>query len=552
MRFALLFILLVQVSFGATYYVDYDAGSDSNNGTSTGTAFKRAPGDDNATGTADATTLAAGDIVKLKGGVTYYGEIDIDWAGAIGNPIIYDGNNAGDWGTGRAVVDGSYVANASGFLVGASARGNITIKGFEIRNVAGDADDATNVISAAAGTYTNTVSTGGFGVNFYSGSHTNIYLDNLYIHRIGGWRNGIGWAAATIGGAGIAIKSGSNVTVTNCEVTKCHTAIGFYADLTQNNLLVTHCDLHDYIVWGVDVAPFGNNGVIRDVTIRNTSIRDYAQFTLGNWLGSDETPHTDGIFLRSAGYLNSTWSNINVFNMNFYCDTPAASLGGTASIFISEGASATIYNCLFNQDIHSRAIGISYSNPGGWTNTVRIYNNTFIAASAAIITDTEADADQRHVYVQNNIFRKPSGSANNSPMLTALSGVYADVINNNIYYDPDWTILTKYVFVGTGGDYRYMAGFVSLGFEASGGVYDDPDFVSFGATPSGRDLRLQATSPAINAGADLSAYFTTDKDGNTRAGTWDIGAFEYVPSTTYRGYSFGSGVQLIGPGSVRQ
>lgn len=50
------------------------------------------------------------------------------------------------------------------------------------------------------------------------------------------------------------------------------------------------------------------------------------------------------------------------------------------------------------------------------------------------------------------------------------------------------------------------------------------------ADAAGGDFRLLSTDPGVDAGTDLSAYFTTDAAGNTRTGTWDIGAFEYVSS----------------------
>ncbi len=45
---------------------------------------------------------------------------------------------------------------------------------------------------------------------------------------------------------------------------------------------------------------------------------------------------------------------------------------------------------------------------------------------------------------------------------------------------------------------------------------------------SSEDLHIQSTSCAKDAGTDLSSYFTDDIDGDTRSGTWDIGADEYV------------------------
>lgn len=527
---ASLVALLVSLPLlAATYYVDFATGSDGNNGTATGTPFKHCPGHTNATSTAAGTTLSAGDTVKFKGGIYYTGNVALAFSGTAGSPIIYDGNHTGDWGTGRAVMDGAY-AYAGGALYATANRQNITIQGFEIARYAGYAPDSAAVTNAANGTTTNTTSTLGQGVSLYEGS-TNIILNNLYVHEIGGWRNTIGWAAATVSGGGIILKSPHGATITNCEITKAHTAIGLYADTTLNQVEVANCNLHDYIVWGVDLATFQANSVVRDVNIHDTSIHDYAQFTLGNWLGSDETPHTDGIFIRTAGVNGTVWSNINVFNMNFYCDNPGSSQGGTASIFISEGPSVNIWNCLFNYDIQTRAIGIAYDNPGSRTNVVRIYNNTFITYSAAIIMDTEADPNERQVYIQNNIFRMNAGSAQNNTMFTQLTGVEPAVMNNNLYYDPDWNAAQKYVWATAGVTYTLFGDvFSSFGFEEDG-LYANPLFTSFGATPSTRNLRLVPGSPAIGAGANLSAFFTTDKNGNTRTVPWDIGAYKFIGST---------------------
>ncbi|MBN2583807.1 MAG: right-handed parallel beta-helix repeat-containing protein, partial [Planctomycetes bacterium] len=102
-------VVSVRGKDGYTYYVDYDGGSDSNNGRSTALPFQHCPGDTNATGTAASTSLTQGDKVIFKGGVVYRGEINCNWSGVSGNPIIYDGNSEASFGTGRAVVDGSEV-----------------------------------------------------------------------------------------------------------------------------------------------------------------------------------------------------------------------------------------------------------------------------------------------------------------------------------------------------------------------------------------------------------------------------------------------------------
>jgi parallel beta-helix repeat protein len=90
----------------ATYFVDFETGSNTNNGLSITTPFKHAPGDSQATGAAKTTALVAGDVVRFKGGVVYRGTINVNASGAAGNPIIFDGNFDGSWGTGKAIIDG--------------------------------------------------------------------------------------------------------------------------------------------------------------------------------------------------------------------------------------------------------------------------------------------------------------------------------------------------------------------------------------------------------------------------------------------------------------
>jgi len=92
---------------GVTYYVDFATGNDNNNGTSTSTPWKHCPCDGNATGTAGATTLQAGDTVIFKGGVSYEGSLIMESSGTSGTPIILDGDTAQTWGSGKAIIDGS-------------------------------------------------------------------------------------------------------------------------------------------------------------------------------------------------------------------------------------------------------------------------------------------------------------------------------------------------------------------------------------------------------------------------------------------------------------
>jgi hypothetical protein len=110
-------VLLVGMAFGATHYVDYTTGSDSNNGTSTSTPWKHAPGmqgltpsgsstGDGCTGNCASYTPAAGDFIILKGGTVWpYTTMPWvwNWAGSgstskygcVGTGCIYVGNAVG-------------------------------------------------------------------------------------------------------------------------------------------------------------------------------------------------------------------------------------------------------------------------------------------------------------------------------------------------------------------------------------------------------------------------------------------------------------------------
>ncbi|NLF32713.1 MAG: right-handed parallel beta-helix repeat-containing protein [Planctomycetes bacterium] len=91
----------------ATYYVDFDGGSDANTGLSPASPFKRCPLDPRATGAADAALIRGGDTVIFKGGVHYRGTIEVRVNTVASNPIVFDGNTAGTFGEGRAIIDGS-------------------------------------------------------------------------------------------------------------------------------------------------------------------------------------------------------------------------------------------------------------------------------------------------------------------------------------------------------------------------------------------------------------------------------------------------------------
>jgi Right handed beta helix region len=169
------------VSTGTTYYVDYARGSDASPRTSASTPWKHSPGDPDATGIPANTTLAPGDVVEFKGGAQYNGTIVLDWSGLPGQPITYDGNSQGSWGSGRAIIDGM-----------GRARGPLA---YQYGVVGGEHWNGAEDV----------------GASYVTVEHFEI-RDQRYIWNDtgGGWNNGP--QGVEIGGAG------SNVTVEDCWV----------------------------------------------------------------------------------------------------------------------------------------------------------------------------------------------------------------------------------------------------------------------------------------------------------------------------------------------
>lgn len=81
-----------------TFYVDYAAGDDAGDGLSRERPRRTVP---------PPKMLSPGDRILFKGGVRYGETIEVKKYGRPGAPIVYDGDSRGEWGKGRAILDGS-------------------------------------------------------------------------------------------------------------------------------------------------------------------------------------------------------------------------------------------------------------------------------------------------------------------------------------------------------------------------------------------------------------------------------------------------------------
>lgn len=530
-----LLIGLVSEARADTYFIDFVGGSDSNAGTSAAAPFKHAPGDPNASGIAGSKVIASGDTVIFKGGVAYKGRINIDWSGLNGSPITYDGNSSGTWGNGNAIVNNQNDVSLNSAFFATGARSNIIIRNFTIKDVGGYTDAELSGLGSGL-CPSGLAPRNGTAIDFSSfpGSN-NITIQNCLIEEIGEWHNATYSAASTIAGSGIALENTKNVIIDNVEVSRTKIGIsvkaGSYGDKKIDNILIKNSNLHDHLVWGVDVAPRATGATISNIAMFNNKIHDYYHYDAANWVGCGEKPHTDGIFLRTAGIADSTWDNIIIHSNEFYNDWTIG--GGTASIYLSQGASANIFNNTFVNTLHGRTIAVLYSAPSGTSpQVVRIYNNTFFNAHTAI--NLRNGEPNRTVYIRNNIFYDTRATGSNTSIYLEDANSDPTELNNNHYYTFN---TNSYVLNRNGGYLTINQLKANYSWETNNTTgLIDPKFVDIsfglGGNSSKNNLILRSDSPCIDKGVDLGLYLQVDKLGIARpiGGGWEMGAFEFTGS----------------------
>ncbi len=172
------FGLVTALPVGTTYYADWTAGADTNNGTSSGTPFKRFKGMQGCTSNCNTVTPAAGDTFVLKGGETWPKDaLGWDAGGYIGSSGSHITISGGDrsWFTGgswtRPKLDGQYASLASGVnmveIIKSATGGTsmyLDIKDIEFTGLLVKTNSTVNMVSLN-------------GIK-------DVTLDNLYLH---GW-----------------------------------------------------------------------------------------------------------------------------------------------------------------------------------------------------------------------------------------------------------------------------------------------------------------------------------------------------------------------------
>jgi Right handed beta helix region len=507
------------VSRAATFYIDYQSGYDSKDGTSTSTPWKHSPGDPRATNNAN-ITLSPGDTVVFKGGATYSFDsgsvvdyIAANASGSPGNVITYISGHvhSSSWGSGRAIIDGtdanpSY-PSATGIII-LKNYSYITVKGLEVKNQP--------TVNAA------------FGLIAWLGkSGGNIIIENNKVHNSGG--QGI-----RIQGGGIDINPSGFIIRNN--------------DITLTNY-------HGVIIrWGVDDALIENN------TFDLNGVEVYTGTSTGNNLAiAYDVP-------GGGGAINTNL----VIRGNDFNDTAEdhpTYVPSKSNILLQQDTTGTIIE---DNYFHGKPHYSSIDFAGPQTNVI-IRNNVFNVyvtgwqGALSFETDQGSGVSYSGIDIFNNIFVTEPGNGRgiiffgdgNSTQLPIFTNV--DIRNNIIDMDTDTEGFIIYIETEGGApvvdlstltiDYNAYRSDRAKAFSCDGLNYNFANWKTYlsdegviGADANskmgtvifrdkpGKDFRLSNRDvSAKDNGVDLSSKgFSKDKVGILRPKCfkWDIGAYE--------------------------
>jgi len=267
---------------GTVYYVDFAGGSDTNAGTGPSAPWKHAPGDTDATGVPANTTLQPGDTVRFKGGVVYEGTVLLQWSGLPGRPVTYDGNSAGTFGTGRAIVDGmgtelGPLAHQYGFVGGETWNGAedvgvsyVTLDHFEVR-------DQRYIWNDTAGGWGN----GPQGIAI-GGAGSNVTVEDCWIHDVQPIALAVNDNSEVMG----SLNPWTSVHVTDDSFNDANVSLAKYAG-TPGSL----ARYKIYVGWGADDYTIAS-GYLGNYWAINNTLRVYQDLnlTMPGWNTANSNP----------------------------------------------------------------------------------------------------------------------------------------------------------------------------------------------------------------------------------------------------------------------
>jgi len=457
------------------YYVDFDGGNDSNNGTSSTTAWLNLPGTRNAGNTAflNKHSIAAGDTIYIKSGTTHNssdgGRVLIDSTyyanGTSGNPITIQRKT--DWGLGQIIIDGTGITVSSDDGLFEIQRDYIVIdgvvnngiklqkssqNGFMIIDTGINGSILRN-LEAANSTKANVLVESS---NYKSGGYiSNVTLENITAHDSAG---GDDWYA------NIMLQFLDQGLVKNCTAYGAGTGSDGIHLGSCKNTWVEGCTTYSNGEQGVDISRDGdykNNDNSYNNTIRNCVSYNNLKMNFDS-----NSASRDIYFINDVGWRTTE------------------SEDGDANFHAYEAANRVFFINCTSAATHDMGYAFSwwssyYNLAAGSYNSYVI--NSISSSDTGMSCNVESDYSSRsfNISFYNSDFNSVSGS-------TAVQIKGTNYTKTNINN-------------GTGG------------WPGTNCKAVDPLYVALGSTWATTDLRLQASSPCIDAGV---FPFTTASSGS--------------------------------------
>jgi len=459
----------IPISHGATYYIDYTAMGDSSNGISQATPWKRCPG---MTGFSGNYLHTPGDIFIFKGGVTWPSSVlpfSINHSGAGTQIDTYtsDPNWFSGQGWSRPVFDGEHV-------------------------IAG-----TNAILIV------------------NGHH--VKIDRLKL--VNACKSGSSCPARTI-----EIKvSPDHVEISNCvlEPYAGHGIVASHDGTTGKSRFLIHHNDFSHLSNNIELGCISCENAFDDLQIYNNKFHDMRSALVNG-------DHGDGIHIHNKGGAFRKYTNVRVFNNRFYGDWGSGDgrTSCTAQVFFEDSVgSGAIFNNQFSFE-NTDTLRANYIFSPGFiaiygSDKIDIYNNTCLSkittppkwAFSCIAIDPGLSGHRGRFNIKNNICSGTRFGILTQPGFTLN-------IDHNLYHSPPGGNVGA-----MGSSFKSFLHWRALGHDLNGAI-GDPQFADI----TGKlDLRLQPSSRAIDAGANLGPPFNVDILGTRRpqTGAWNIGAFEH-------------------------
>jgi hypothetical protein len=269
------------------------------------------------------------------------------------------------------------------------------------------------------------------------------------------------------------------------------------------------------------------SNVVRSIEMRDVNNAHCQSFVIENNSFLTVGPDTNaGIILDSDTHADNADHHTGIIRYNYFNGVRGRAIDGFM------GHSSIYYNVIANvtDGGASSAIGLEVNGPSNV-----VYNNVFYSvANIGVMFNNDPEVPDAVSIFKNNIVYTPT--ANRAIWVT--TGHPGITTDNNVFWPGAGA--TKYYWEGT--DYTFTNWKTQSGGDAAS-VEADPLLVS------SSDFRLQAGSPAINAGIDVG--LTQDFTGRFLVGLPDIGAYEFgAPAVYHIGPPKSDDIRYYPPGSV--